>query len=368
MLPFPPRTLTHTNTSHQPPTNLPCSLASQTVSSFSTSSVPPLLDPTNPDNNVTPNIASRVGTNLHLIPNHPLNIIKSIIENHLSSGPMGPSVQTFDMLPPVVPVSSCFDSLLIPPGHVSRSPSDTYYLSPTHCLRTHTSAHQSDLIRSGASSFLCTGDVYRRDEIDRTHYPVFHQMEGVLLFPPGAAVSDVESHLRGTLEGLAKELFGDVETRWVDAYFPFTEPSAELEIFYGGEWLEVLGCGVVRREILEEAGVERDRKGWAFGLGLERLAMVLFNIPDIRLFWSKDPRFLDQFEGGGVKEVRDRPRPHVVPPPPTFPIARRTTISLRLTPIVTSAYCRSLSPSQNTRQSAGTCRTGRTATPSTRTT
>jgi phenylalanyl-tRNA synthetase alpha chain len=99
-----------------------------------------------------------------------------------------------------------------------------------------------------------------------------------------------------------RQLFGDAQTRWVEAYFPFTEPSLELEVWYEGRWLEVLGCGAVRREILERCG-RGDAVGWAFGLGLERLAMVLFGIPDIRLFWSTDPRFLQQFAGGprGVK-------------------------------------------------------------------
>ena len=114
----------------------------------------------------------------------------------------------------------------------------------------------------------------------------------------------VRGRRRSPLEGLAKHLFGDVECRWVDAYFPFTEPSIELEIFYRGEWLEVLGCGVMRQEILEgnlPAGASgKRRRAWAFGLGLERLAMVLFGIPDIRLFWSGDERFLSQFKAGDL--------------------------------------------------------------------
>ena len=106
--------------------------------------------------------------------------------------------------------------------------------------------------------------------------------------------------LKDCLEGLARHLFGDVEMRWVDAYFPFTEPSFELEIFFKGEWLEVLGCGVTEMKILEEAGLG-DKRAWAFGLGLERLAMVLFDIPDIRLFWSDDKRFSKQFKEGMFK-------------------------------------------------------------------
>jgi len=254
------------------------------------------------DNNIPPGIASRVGTNLHLVRNHPLNIIKSSIESYLTSSLSNDPPSIVDSLSPVVTVQQCFDDLLIPPEHVSRSKSDTYYLSSTHCLRTHTSAHQSGLLAAGETSFLCTGDVYRRDEIDRTHYPVFHQMEGVRVFGEGVGKEEVEKDLKKTLEGLAAHLFGDCEMRWVDAYFPFTEPSAELEILYEGEWLEVLGCGVVQRAILDGAGVEGE--GWAFGLGLERLAMVLFDIPDIRLFWSKDERFLSQFEEGKVTKFK----------------------------------------------------------------
>lgn len=95
------------------------------------------------------------------------------------------------------------------------------------------------------------------------------------------------------LENLARTVFGDVEMRWIDAYFPFTEPSIELEVFFNGEWLEVLGCGVIHDNVMTRGGRDiKSQVGWAFGLGLERWAMKLFDIQDIRLFWSKDPRFL----------------------------------------------------------------------------
>lgn len=150
----------------------------------------------------------------------------------------------------------------------------------------------------------------RRDEIDSSHYPIFHQMEGVRMFTDedfealGATTQEeqvkiVEEDLKKGLEGMARELFGDVEMRWVDAYFPFTEPSFELEIYFNDEWLEVLGCGVVHKDIVKAVG-RGDQPGWAFGLGLERLAMVLFSIPDIRLFWTQDERFHRQFESGEI--------------------------------------------------------------------
>eukprot|EP01023_Acetabularia_acetabulum_P011997 TRINITY_DN15590_c1_g1_i5.p1 TRINITY_DN15590_c1_g1~~TRINITY_DN15590_c1_g1_i5.p1 ORF type:complete len:264 (-),score=32.89 TRINITY_DN15590_c1_g1_i5:357-1148(-) len=164
------------------------------------------------------------------------------------------------------------------------------------------------MIRSGETKFLITGDVYRRDDIDPTHYPVFHQMEGVRLFEEGeinavkngtSAEKYILEDLKRVLEGLAKHLFGDVQCRWVDAYFPFTDPSTELEIYFNEEWLEVLGCGVMEQQILDDNG-SVGKKGWAFGLGLERWAMILFAIPDIRLFWSQDERFLKQFRSSDM--------------------------------------------------------------------
>jgi phenylalanyl-tRNA synthetase alpha chain len=157
--------------------------------------------------------------------------------------------------------------------------------------------------------------VYRRDEIDASHFPVFHQMEGVKLFDPelvGGEMTKEEwlaspgcqliaDDLKKTLEGLVDELFGPVEKQWRDDYFPFTEPSFELDIYYNGDWMEVLGCGVIHSGVLSNVG-KPDRHGWAFGLGLERLAMVLFSIPDIRLFWSSDPRFCSQFKAGEIKK------------------------------------------------------------------
>uniref|UniRef100_A0A1I7XN12 phenylalanine--tRNA ligase n=1 Tax=Heterorhabditis bacteriophora TaxID=37862 RepID=A0A1I7XN12_HETBA len=214
----------------------------------------------------------------------------------------------------------------------SRKPSDTYYINESHCLRAHTSAHQHRLVQEGLNAFLVIGDVYRRDEVNRTHYPCFHQVEGVRLYSsdqlfntvPGEELPLIENgirtfskqekhsedttkvleiQLKRTLESLCDALFGSkCEKRWVNAYFPFTHPSYELEVFYKGNWLEVLGCGIMEQQLLESAGVS-DRVGWAFGIGLERIAMILYDIPDIRLFWSKDSGFLSQFDG---KSPEDR--------------------------------------------------------------
>ncbi|CAM9101391.1 unnamed protein product [Choristocarpus tenellus] len=266
-----------------------------------------------PANNVSLSVAAKVGKNLHLRVGHPLNIIKERIEVYFQEPNtlLGqPNFQVFDDLPPVVSVYDNFDSLLIPVDHVSRQPTDTYYVDEARVLRCHTSAHQTTLLMQGQNSFLVCGDVYRRDEIDRSHYPVFHQMEGVRVFrddevPPTtdieARVAIVSSDLKNALEGLARHLFGDVEMRWVDAYFPFTHHSAELEILFRGDWMEVLGCGVIQEKVMQNSG-RQEETGWAFGLGLERLAMVLFSIPDIRLFWSDDERFTSQFKAGTISQ------------------------------------------------------------------
>ena len=288
---------------------------------------------------ITPNIISRVGRNLHLVPQHPINIIKQRIVHlfHKTyTNRTGNAIYAhFDNVSPVVTTEQNFDSLLVAPDHVTRSKNDNYYINTTPMLRAHTSAHQRDFIRMGCNQFLVTGDVYRRDEIDSSHYPVFHQMEGVRLFSREElfkskasdaselllfesdfsmqvetidkqaphtmdAVKMMEFNLKETLIKLIKELFGDdIETRWTSCYFPFTHPSYELEIKFLGEWLEVLGSGIMRQPILENGGVT-DRIGWAFGLGLDRLAMLLFDVPDIRLFWSKDKRFIEQFSTVGL--------------------------------------------------------------------
>ncbi|KAK2079369.1 hypothetical protein QBZ16_003060 [Prototheca wickerhamii] len=255
---------------------------------------------THPANNVPENIYEKIGTNLHQQPDHPIAIIKQAIYEYFARA--DPAFKTFDNLHPIVSVQANFDDVLVPADHVSRSPNDTYYVDDKTVLRCHTSAHQLELLQRGERAFLITGDVYRRDSIDATHYPVFHQMEGLRVYSPADWGSQdptefAEQQLKKGLEGLAQHLFGKVEMRWIDAYFPFTEPSFELEILFKGQWLEVLGCGVTQQSIIDKGGFE-GHKAWAFGLGLERLAMVLYDVPDIRLFWSRDSRFLSQFKDG----------------------------------------------------------------------
>ncbi|KAL1513847.1 hypothetical protein ABEB36_003195 [Hypothenemus hampei] len=286
--------------------------------------------------NVTDRIAALIGRNLHLQKCHPLNLVQQRIVNYFYktfvNSRQNPQFSVFNNLSPIVSVTQNFDSLLIPENHPSRAKSDCYYINREYLLRAHMTAHQSELLLAGLNDFLMIGDVYRRDEIDRTHYPVFHQLDAVRLrtrdnlFPDGklelfesgnntsyigaqekqpchtlTAVKLMEQELKSTLEGLAICLFGNVQFRWVDTQFPFTQPSWELEVFYKDDWLELLGCGIMKQAILTNSGVT-DRIGWAFGLGLERVAMCLYQIPDIRLFWSKDSGFLSQFKVFSVDE------------------------------------------------------------------
>lgn len=287
--------------------------------------------PTDRWTNVTPKVLSFVGKNIHMLRNHPLSLVRQRIVNFFHKSFVGRTgnalFSIYDDLNPVVSVEENFDSLLIPQDHPSRKKSDCYYVNQSYLLRAHTTAHQSQLINMGLNNFLIIGDVYRRDQIDSTHYPVFHQVDGVRLrtaqdlYTDGSSsplstvfenntvrTTEKQEHynsdssilmareMKKTLEKLAMFLFGEgVQTRWVDAYFPFTHPSWELEIFHEGSWLEVLGCGIIEHEILKAAGAD-NHIGWAFGLGLERLAMHLYKIPDIRLFWSSDSGFLSQFQ------------------------------------------------------------------------
>ena len=283
----------------------------------------PELDVAHPGNNVPPSIrAAARGRSLLATPGHPLAALRRTIADYFAAPSGGAPLRAFEAeLSPIVTVAQNFDELLTPADHVSRRRSDTFYVDDARLLRCHMTAHQTSLLRAGHRAFLMIGDVYRRDTVDATHAPVFHQVDGVRVWRAeelpeaarralaggdrGPAEALVVADLRAALEGLARRLFGQrAQLRWVDAHFPFTAPSLELEVQWQGQWLELLGCGVIRPAILE-ASCGRDAAqgaaiGWAFGMGLERLAMVLHAIPDIRLFWSADPRFLRQFAGERV--------------------------------------------------------------------
>ena len=250
--------------------------------------------------NVTPTILSKLPRQLHLQPSHPIGILRRQIESHFNS------FEHLNSLSPIVTVQQNFDDLGFPPDHPGRALTDSYYLNKEYMLRTHTSAHEVESFRKGLDRFLLSADVYRRDEIDRSHYPVFHQMEGCNVVDPSeggierlerenaemrAALSAaniiiddptgpetatnpyqpehdprvakiIAEHLKNSLNGLVLKLFGPnaakagepLQVRWIEATFPWTAPSYEVEVLFNGKWLEILGCGVVKQDALARSG------------------------------------------------------------------------------------------------------------------
>jgi phenylalanyl-tRNA synthetase alpha chain len=198
----------------------------------------------------------------------------------------------------------CFDALNTPADHPARNEQDTFYLPDGRLLRTHTSSVQIRAMESVAPPLriIAPGAAYRRDEIDSTHLAQFTQMEG-LYVDADVSVAD----LKGTLEFFFRELLGtSAEIRFRPHFFPFTEPSYEVDVkaaALGNRWLEICGCGMVDPAVFEAINHRRgDRafdpdtvRGFAFGFGLERLAMILTGAPDIRLLVQGDQRFLSQF-------------------------------------------------------------------------
>jgi phenylalanyl-tRNA synthetase alpha chain len=252
--------------------------------------------------NIPSSLKSKIGLQLHNKLGHPIKIIKDhIYEYFLTKS--GIKFEIFDTLDSIVDVENNFDLLLISESHPSRSKSDTYYIDDTHVLRTHTSAHQNELLKQGHKSFLVTGDVYRKDEIDSKHYNIFHQMEGVHILQDD---QDPVTELKKILSELVTYLFPDAEYRFNSDYFPFTDPSFEIEVKFDNKWMEILGCGVVHRRILDRLGIKQ--QAIAFGAGIERLAMIFFDIPDIRLFWTDDKRFSDQFKDGKITKFKPYPK------------------------------------------------------------
>ena len=186
-----------------------------------------------------------------------------------------------------------FTALNIPPHHPARDMQDTFYLSDSELLRTHTSPVQIRHLENNPPPvrIVAPGRVYRRDAVDATHSPVFHQVE-VLAIDEGLDFS----HLRGTVTAFLQQFFGDLPVRFRASYFPFTEPSAEVDVQWRGRWLEVMGCGMVDPAVLEGLGIDPERySGFAAGLGVERFCMVRHGIDDIRRLFTSDLRFLEQF-------------------------------------------------------------------------
>jgi phenylalanyl-tRNA synthetase alpha chain len=232
---------------------------------------------------------------------HPVTrVMREIEEIFLGLGfsiESGPEIET---------VYYNFDALNIPESHPARDDWDTLYVDSETVLRTHTSPVQIRAMeKHGAPLYIiCPGKCYRHDNPDSTHATMFHQVEGL------AVDTDINfADLKGTLDYFAKKFFGEkIQTNFFPSFFPFTEPSGDLAIscvFCGGQgcrvckesgWVEVMGCGMVHPEVLRHGGIDPERySGWAFGLGVERFAMMKYDINDIQLFHQGDVRFLEQF-------------------------------------------------------------------------
>lgn len=195
-----------------------------------------------------------------------------------------------------------FEALNIPAHHPARAMHDTFYFDVGTLLRTHTSSVQIRFMENQPPPYriIAPGRVYRCDS-DMTHTPMFHQVEG-LLVDENIRFSDLMGHL----EGFLKQFFDqdDCEIRFRPSYFPFTEPSTEVDIrIGGGKWLEVLGAGMVHPKVLQAVNVDTERyTGYAFGLGVERLAMLRYGVADLRQFFDNDLRFLRQFNMTGPRQ------------------------------------------------------------------
>ncbi|MBD2774501.1 phenylalanine--tRNA ligase subunit alpha [Iningainema tapete] len=186
-----------------------------------------------------------------------------------------------------------FEALNTPPDHPARDMQDTFYLPDGNLLRTQTSSVQIRYMEAEEPPIriIAPGRVYRKDEVDATHTAVFHQIE-LLAVDEGLTFTD----LKGTIKMFLQAMFGEVPIRFRASYFPFTEPSAEVDLQWNGRWLEVMGCGMVDPNVLKAVGYDPEvYTGFAAGFGVERFAMVLHQLDDIRRVYSSDLRFLRQF-------------------------------------------------------------------------
>lgn len=242
-----------------------------------------------------PGVSKEVGTL------HPITLVKNeLIEAFTSMG-----FNVFEG-PEIEEDYYNFQMLNIPPDHPARDMQDTFYINDNILLRTQTSAGQVRVMldKKPPIKVLSPGKVYRSDD-DASHSPIFHQMEG-LVVDKGITLCD----LKGTLDEFCKIMFGkDAKTRLRPSYFPFTEPSVEVDVSCsechgkgcklckGTGWIEILGAGIVNKKVLEGCGIDSEvYSGYAFGMGIERIAILKYKIPDIRLFYENDLRFLKQFK------------------------------------------------------------------------
>ena len=186
-----------------------------------------------------------------------------------------------------------FEALNTPLDHPARDMQDTFYLPDGNLLRTHTSSVQIRFMEAEEPPIriIAPGRVYRRDDVDATHAAVFHQLE-LLAVDEGLTFTD----LKGTIKEFLQQMFGELPIRFRASYFPFTEPSAEVDLQWNGRWLEVMGCGMVDPNVLKSVGYDPEvYTGFAAGFGVERFAMVLHQLDDIRRVYASDLRFLRQF-------------------------------------------------------------------------
>jgi len=233
-----------------------------------------------------------------------------------------PRFGDFDIvrIPKIVTVEDEFDLLNSPKDHPTRKETDTFFLDSTNHLRTQMTVMWPFYLRDkdvrirlekdGQLMALAPGLVYRKDEIDRKHFPAFHQVDGLLICRKDKKVITLDDLKEVEVE-MTKSIFGeDVEYRFLVDSFPFTDPSVQIEIKFGNDWMEILGSGLVHTQVLKNLGIDPEiYNGWAFGIGIERLAMVKMGIPDIRIFWSEDKRITSQFKdiNSKFKEVSKYP-------------------------------------------------------------
>lgn len=230
-----------------------------------------------------------------------------------------PALSGFDIItiPEVISTEILFDLFDFAPDHVARSKSDTYYIDEQNVLRTHDTVFwyyylndpevRNRIANGQTLGALCHGKVYRKDEIDRKHMNIFHQMGGWYLQPDSMGIMPIES-LKEVLREIVEHVFGkDTEYRFLDDTFPYTDPSLQIEVMINGQWLEIMGGGMPKKSVLKKLGLE-GYNGWAFGFGLERLAIIGMELPDIRLLWSEDERVQKQLKlGQKYKEVSKYP-------------------------------------------------------------
>ncbi len=222
-----------------------------------------------------------------------------------------PILKEFDQItiPEIVPARESFDLFDFPANHPARSKSDTYYVDNEYILRTHTTVMwyyyfnlpeiKKKLKEEKKLGVLSYGKVYRKDEIDRNHMNIFHQVDGLYICPNKDKVI-TQKDLQDVLVEIAQSVFGkEIKYRFNPDTFPYTHDSLEMEVDKGGKWVEVLGAGIVQPSVLAKLGVDSEKyNGWAFGFGLERLAIISMELPDIRLLWSGDKRVTKQLKLG----------------------------------------------------------------------